>query len=74
RLAAAVEAAAGRARRPAPPIARAESLQAAVAAARDALPDGGVLLFSPACASFDMFPNYKVRGERFSALARRGGP
>jgi UDP-N-acetylmuramoylalanine-D-glutamate ligase len=29
-----------------------------------------VLLLSPACASFGLFPNYKVRGERFTALVR----
>jgi UDP-N-acetylmuramoylalanine--D-glutamate ligase len=57
----------------APPIVRAESLEAAFAAAREALPGGGVLLFSPACASFDMFPNYKVRGERFKALVAAAG-
>ncbi len=70
RIAAEVAAAAARLQRPAPPVAHAESLEAAFAAAQAALPAGGVLLFSPACASFDMFPNYKVRGERFAALVR----
>jgi len=68
RIAAEVAAAAVRSRRAVPPLALAPSLEAAFASAREALPGGGVLLFSPACASFDMFPNYKVRGERFRAL------
>jgi len=29
---------------------------------------GGAVLMSPACASFGLFANYKVRGERFDAL------
>ncbi len=29
---------------------------------------GSVLLFSPACASFDMFKNYKERGEKFKEI------
>ncbi len=47
------------------------TLDAAVeAAARDAQASGksGVVLLSPACASFDQFPNFEVRGERFRKL------
>ncbi|RMG13420.1 MAG: UDP-N-acetylmuramoyl-L-alanine--D-glutamate ligase [Planctomycetota bacterium] len=32
-------------------------------------PPGGALLLAPATASYDMFPNFKARGERFRALA-----
>jgi UDP-N-acetylmuramoylalanine--D-glutamate ligase len=49
------------------------TLDAAVgAAARDAEASGrpGVVLLSPACASFDQFPNFEVRGERFRELVK----
>ncbi|MDH4121724.1 MAG: UDP-N-acetylmuramoyl-L-alanine--D-glutamate ligase [Deltaproteobacteria bacterium] len=55
-----------------PPMLRAPGLEQAFDLALEALNhQPGVLLFSPACASFDMFPNYKVRGERFRALVQR---
>ncbi len=61
-------AAARRLGREVPAQRRVADLPAAVKAGLAALAGGGVLLMSPACASFDMFPNYTVRGEHFREL------
>ena len=60
--------------REAPPMVMAGSLAEAFAQGLAGLPGKGVLLFSPACASFDMFSNYKERGEQFKALVANAGP
>ncbi|MBU6398811.1 MAG: UDP-N-acetylmuramoyl-L-alanine--D-glutamate ligase [Verrucomicrobia bacterium] len=45
-------------------------LEAVTRAARNALP-GDVVLLSPACSSFDMFQNYRHRGEVFREAVRQ---
>ena len=44
------------------------SLEEAVVKAFQVTEPGGVVLFSPACSSFDMFRNYEERGELFASL------
>lgn len=46
-------------------LSRAGSMNDAVAQARRLAQPGGVVLLSPACASFDMFKNFEDRGEKF---------
>ena len=51
-------------------VARAASLEAAVDAAFDRAQPGDAVLLSPACASLDMFRNYKHRAEVFAAAVQ----
>ncbi len=43
------------------------NMQEVVAKAHEIATLGDVVILSPACASFDMFKNYKVRGEQFKS-------
>jgi len=48
----------------------ATSLEEAVAQACSLATSGDVVLFSPACASFDMFKNYHQRGLEFKRIVQ----
>ncbi len=45
-----------------------ETLLDAVLEARKVARDGEVVLFAPACKSFDMFMNFEHRGEEFKKI------
>ncbi|MGC1271903.1 MAG: UDP-N-acetylmuramoyl-L-alanine--D-glutamate ligase [Croceibacterium sp.] len=53
---------------PVMPVARCEMMSEAVQRAIAAARPGDVVLLSPACASFDQFRDYEVRGENFRQL------
>jgi UDP-N-acetylmuramoylalanine--D-glutamate ligase len=49
-------------------VRRCGTMDRAVEAAAAAAADGEVVLLSPACASFDQYPNFEVRGDHFRTL------
>jgi UDP-N-acetylmuramoylalanine--D-glutamate ligase len=55
------------------PVLRAASLEDAVEAALRVAPEGGTVVLAPACASQDMFRDYRERGKRFAEAARALG-
>ena len=52
------------------PIIRVNSLEEAVSLCKKEACPGEAVLLSPACASWDMFPNYEVRGRVFKDCVR----
>ncbi len=49
-----------------------KDLPEAIGRVKEVAVAGDTVLFSPACASTDMYPNYKVRGEHFNQLVGGG--
>ncbi len=56
-----------------PEIMRASSLEEAADICRQNAKKGDVVSLSPACASFDMFPNFETRGEKFKEIVNGFG-
>ena len=53
------------------PVEQAKSMQDAVAKAAEKASEGGYVLLSPACASFDMYQNFEQRGEDFIRVVKQ---
>lgn len=52
------------------PVRLIEDFRETVLAAAEAAGEGDIVLFSPACASFDRFPNFAERGKAYKAIIR----
>jgi UDP-N-acetylmuramoylalanine--D-glutamate ligase len=52
------------------PCLRADTMARATALALSLAEVGGSVLLSPAAASFDLYPDYRARGDDFAALCR----
>lgn len=52
------------------PIDTVSTLEEAVKVAREIAKEGDIVTLSPACASFDMFPNFMERGNKFKKLIK----
>jgi len=52
------------------PIVSVENLEEAVLKAKDIAKEGDIVTLSPACASFDMFPNFEVRGNKYKEIVK----
>ena len=50
------------------PVSRVGDMTEALNAARKAVGDSGIIVLSPACASFDQFNSYEDRGHQFKAM------
>lgn len=53
-----------------PVIIHADSMEDAVKKAQDIAEKGDVVTLSPACASFDLYPNFEVRGNHYKRLVK----
>ena len=53
---------------PIPKTIRVKDMSEAVKTAYDNAKDGDIVLMSPACASFDMYRNFEIRGKHFKEL------
>lgn len=52
------------------PIYRCTEFKEAVEKARDVAENGDIVILSPACASFDLFKNFEVRGDTFKDIVK----
>lgn len=53
------------------PVLRADSMEEAVSLAKKAAEKGDIVSLSPACASFDKYRNFELRGRHFKALVNQ---